>query len=187
MKTSFSRTLMVPGQPEIAKVDQKTGILYLSPKIWNGLPQSEKNFVLFHENGHLELQTSNEFLANKYAVGKFLSGGSFSNKELGQKIMVMRDILDKADGQTSNFTAGVNDMYGIGTGLSAIMQGLPVLGIGQKAREKEATATAAANSTILNAQAAVTAAKAKSTTTIILVAGGILIFGLIIYLTLRKK
>ncbi len=184
---------MVPGQAEIAKVNRKTGVLYLSDAVWKGLPQEEKNFVLYHEEGHLTLQTADEFQANKYAVGKFLSAGTFTQKELGQKIMVMRSILDKADGKTSNFSSDLssvslgNDSLGIGAGLTAIMQGLPILGIGQKAREKETITNAAAQATIYNAQATAAAAKSKGTLTIIMIAGTLLIVGLIIYFTLRNK
>ena len=96
---------MVPGQTEIAKVNRKTGTLYLSTEIWNQLPESEKNYVLLHEQGHLKLQTNDEFAANGYAISHFAQAGTFTNRELGQKILVMRSILDKADGQTSNFAA----------------------------------------------------------------------------------
>jgi hypothetical protein len=180
--SAFKKVFLIPGQTEIAKVDRKNGSLYLSSKIWAGLPASEKNFVLYHEEGHLKLDTADEWKANAYAVGKFASAGNFTNKELGQKIMVMRSILDKADGQTTPFTADV-----AAGAASGIMQTLSVLGIGSKARQAEAAATAAANSTIYEAQAKAETAKSKGITTILLVAGGIILIGLIIYLTLRKK
>lgn len=179
---SFRRVIMTNGQTEIAKVNTKTGSLSLSTDIWNRLPQAEKDYVLFHEAGHLVLQTTDEYAANKYAVGQFLKAGTFTNKELGNKIMVMRSILDKADGQTATFVADV-----VAGSASGIMQTLSVLGIGSKARIKEAEATAAANSIIYEAQAKAAASKSKSTQTIVLIAGVLVIVAVAIYFTLRKR
>lgn len=184
MNTSFKKVIMVPGQQVIAQVDRKSGILYLSPGIWNGLPRDQKDFVLFHEAGHLKLNTADEFRANTYAVNKFLNAGSFNNREFGQRIMVMRDVLDKADGQISPLT-GIAE--GVAGAVSGIAQILPVLGVGSKARQKEAEANAKAASQVLDSQAKATNAKTKSTLTIILVAGVVVILGIIIFLTLRKK
>lgn len=180
--SAFKRVIMAVGQPEIANVNLKTGTLYLSDKIWPLLPSQEKDYVIFHEEGHLKLQTTDEYAANSYAVGKFLKAGTFTNKELGQKIMVMRSILDKADGQTANFTAEL-----AAGATSGIMQTLSVLGIGSKARIKEAQANAAANSTIYEAQAKAAAAKSNSITKIVLIAGVLVIVAIAIYFTLRKK
>jgi len=173
---------MVPGQAEIAKVNRTTGVLYLSTDVWKGLPEQEKQFVLFHEKGHLTLQTADEFKANEYAVSQFLHAGTFTNKDLGQKIMVMRSILDKADGETSPFIAEM-----IAGAVGPIVSIIPMLGVGSKARQAEIDATAKAQSTIFNSQATATAASTKNTTTIILIAGTLLIVGLTIYFTLRKK
>lgn len=180
--SNFKRVIMVHGQPEIAKVNLKTKGLYLSDSIWDGLPKDEKDFVLFHEDGHLELNTADEFAANKYAVGKFLKAGTFTNKELGQRIMVMRSILDKADGKTASFTADI-----AAGAASGIMQTLSVLGIGSKARIREAEATAAANATIYEAQAKAAEVKSKNTLKILVVAGVLIIVAVAIYFKLRKK
>jgi len=169
-------------QPEIAKVNRKTGVLYLSDDIWNRLPSAEKDFVLLHEEGHLKLQTADEFRANQYAIGKFLSSGTFSNKQFGQKIMVMRSALDKADGVvSSNFTAE------LGGSASGIMQTLSVLGVGSKSRQNEAKANAAAAVQVYDAEAKAAAKKAKSTQTIILIVSALALVGLITFFVLRKR
>ncbi len=179
---------MVPGQTEIAKVNRKTGTLYLSSDIWDRLPNAEKNFVIYHEEGHLKLETADEFAANKYAIGKYLSAGQFTSKELGKKIMVMKSIFDKAeDSQTSNFAIA----EAVAGAVGSITQSLPVLGIGSKSRIKETQATAAANASVYAAQAnaasATSKAQAKTTTTILIVAGVMLIIGIVVYFTLRGK
>jgi hypothetical protein len=115
-------------------------------------------------------------------VKNFVQAGSFTNKELGQKIMVMRSVLDKADGKTASFGADL-----IAGAIGSITQSLPVLGIGSKARIKETEATAAAGSAIYAAQAKAAAAKSKSTQTIVLIAGILVIVAVAIYFTLRRK
>ena len=179
----FRKVIMVHDQPEIAKVNRKTGVLYLNSSIWNQLPKAEQDFVLFHEEGHLQLQTSDEFKANAYAINKFSPAGKFTSKELGKRITVMKDILDKADdGNTSGFVAEL--VAGVASG---IFSNLAVWGIGSKSRQKEAEATAAANVAILGAQAEADAKKAKSQTKIIVLSGVLLMVIVVIFLTLRKK
>lgn len=174
---------MVPGQVEIAKVNRKSGTLYLSSEIWNRLPQAEKNFVLYHEEGHLKLQTNDEFAANKYAIGKFISAGQFTNREFGQKLMVMKSILNKADTEkVSPFVAEL-----VAGAVTPITQALPVLGIGSKARIKETQATAAANAKIYEAQAAAANSKSKSIQNIVLIVGALLVVAVAIYFILRKR
>lgn len=180
--STFKRVILDHSQAEIAKVNLKTKTLYLSPAIWSGLPKEEKDFVLFHEEGHLTMQTADEFAANKYAVGKFLKAGTFTNKELGQKIMVMRSILDKADGQTAPMIAEL--VAGV---VSPITQALPVLGIGSKSRIKETQATAAANAKVYEAQAKVEAAKSKNTMKIVLIGGVLLVVAVVVYFTLKLR
>jgi hypothetical protein len=172
---------MVPGQPEIAKVNRKTGVLYLNRRIWEGLPSDQKEFVLHHENGHLQLRTNDEFKANAYAVSKFSPAGTFNNAELGKRIIVMKEILSKAD-DNSSFTADA-----IAGAVSGIFSNLSVLGIGSKSRQKEAAATAAANVQILGAQSELEAAKAKTRTKVLVISGVMILVLVVTVLILRKK
>ena len=69
---------------------------------------------------------------------------------------------------------GLGDMYGIGQGLTAIFGALPSLGVGTKARQQEAAATAANN--IALAEQDLKAAEAKSNSnTKMLAIGGVLV------------
>jgi hypothetical protein len=172
----FKKVIMQSGQPEIAKVNRKTGVLYLSSDIWDRLPSDQKDFVLFHEEGHLRLQTADEFAANAYAVNKFTKAGTFSKQGLGQKIMVMREILSKA-GPVSPFS--VDDIKGA-------VQTLSVLGIGSKGRAREATANAQAQAVVYQAQAEAAEAKGKSVANALLVIGAFAVVITVIYLILRK-
>ena len=170
--TPFSRVIMAPAtQPEIAKVNLKTGVLFLNEKIWKDLPAEEKNYVLFHEAGHLQLNTADEFAANQYAVSNFAPVGTLTNEQLAQKITVMRSILDKADDNYAGFA--IADIVG------GIFQNLQVLGIGSKARAAEAKAAAEANATA-------TAANSKANTKLLLIGGTFLMVGIVIFFTLKK-
>lgn len=173
---------MVHNQDAIAKVNRKTGVLYLDSKIWNGLPKEEKNFVLWHERGHLYLNTHDEFKANAYAVSKFLPAGTFTQKEFGQKIMVMRSALQRAEEpETSNFDPVSTAV----AAASGIMQTLPLFGIGSKSRIKEAEANAAAETKVIQAQAAADASKSKSLLKIAAVVGVFVLLSVTIYFTLK--
>lgn len=178
----FRKVVMVYDQPELAKVNRKTGVLYLNAKIWDSLPSDEKEFVLFHEEGHLKLETADEFKANSYAVGKFAPAGSFPSKELGQRITVMKNILDKADDHVSPFAADL-----VAGTLSGVFSNLAVWGIGSKARQKETEAKAAANVAILGAQSELEAEQAKSRTKTIVISGVLILVLAVTYLILRKK
>lgn len=169
----FRKVRYNPAQDVIAKVNRRTGVLTLNPTIWDSLPTDQKEFVLFHEMGHLRLQTANEYAANKYAIGKFTALKTLKNHTLGQKIMVMREILDKAD---DNLESG----FAIGEILGGVTQSLSVLGIGSKARQNEAI-TAAENNLKLQD------AKAKSTTKALVIGGVLVLVIAVVFLTLRSK
>lgn len=179
----FRKVRYNPTQDVIAKVNRRTGVLTLNSTIWDDLPTDQKEFVLFHEEGHLRLQTANEYAANKYAIEKFTSLKSLHNRTLGQKIMVMREILGKAD---DNLESGFIAELAVGAS-TGIMQSLSVLGIGSKARQKEAAAQAAANVTILEAQSDIAKQKAKNTTKVLIIGGVMVLVIAVIILTLRKK
>lgn len=169
----FTRVVMAhSGQPEIAKVNRKTGVLFLNSKIWDQLPTDQKDFVLFHEEGHLRLNTADEFAANQYAVQNFTPSGRFTNNELGKRIIVMREILGKADKDYSAFTEIINEA---GTQVQGVMQKLAVLGIGSRGRASEATAAAEAS-----------AISSKANTKVFIIAGILVILAIVIFLTLRK-
>jgi len=174
-KNTFRKVVMA-NQPEIAKVNRKTGVLYLNPSIWHGLPGDQKEFVLLHEAGHLRMKTADEHAANKYAVSKFSPVGELTKKELGQRIVVMRSILDKADGiynpDESPFAWGTV----IGGAVNGIFSNLSVLGVGSKARQKEAEAAIRLEDS-----------KARQQQKTVLIAGIFITVITTLILTLRKK
>ena len=65
--------------------------------------------------------------------------------------------------------SGVGDVYGIGQGLTAIFDNLPLLGAGSKSRINETKAAADANISILNAQNQSTKEKSKQTEKLLLI------------------
>lgn len=164
MGTTFSKVVYDPNQAEIAKVNRVDKTLYLNGDIWKGLPVDQREFVLLHEEGHLQLQTADEFEANSYAVGKFAPVRTLTNAELGQRIIVMRNILTPR-------TAG----FDIGGIIGSVGDSLSVLGVGSKSRVAEAEAQAKADQK-----------KANSTMIMSVLAGVFLIVGIVIYFTFKK-
>jgi hypothetical protein len=175
---TFSKVIYDPNQKEIAKVNRQNGTLYLNSKIWKGLPENEKEFVLLHEKGHLDLQTRNEFEANSYAVSKFAPSRTLTNQELGKRIVVMKTILDK--GQEAAESGFSFDFLG------DIAKVLPVIGVGSKARQEETAANATAQQQLIDAQSKADAKKSNTYVIIGALVGVLLIVGVTIYFTLKK-
>lgn len=61
-----------------AAVCRKTGVLYINPRYFDKLSQASKNFVIAHEYGHLQNNSSNEKAADEYALWKRIGLGDDS-------------------------------------------------------------------------------------------------------------
>jgi hypothetical protein len=194
MTTPFKQVLFDPKQKEIARVNRATGVLYLKPQVWDHLPESQKNFVLLHEEGHLNLQTKDEFTANAYAVKNFLPIQTLTNKELGAKIVVMQSILTpgkenpKAANDPSNFSGfGIDPVSNIAGAVGSIFESLPMMGIGAKARNEATAAQAAAQATIISAQAEADSKKKSNQLIILIVGGSLVLAGLVLFFVMKKR
>lgn len=202
MIKGFSSIVWDKNQNEIARVNRQDGTLYLKPQIWDSLPEAEKDFVLWHEKGHLILQTTDEFTANKYAVKNLLPSHTLSNPELKKRITVMQSILTKGN-ETSGFTATINPrttlsvisgfegsadpVSAVAGAIGQVMQSLPLLGVGSAARKSEIEAQAQANAELIAADAA---AKKKAQSEYLIygiIGGAILLVGIVLFFTLRKR
>ncbi len=58
-----------------AATNRKTGALYINIPYWEHLPFEHKLYVLLHEEGHIVHDTSDEFLADKYAFEQYVKMG----------------------------------------------------------------------------------------------------------------
>jgi hypothetical protein len=161
---------------DIARVNRATGVLYINPAIWQRLTADEREFVLLHEKGHLELQTASEYEANNYAISKYLPVTSLTNAELGKRIRVITEITDP-ERYMSNF--GADPVSAVSDALGSIFQALPMLGIGSKSRKAEQQAAA---------DAAISLDKQKSASrqTMLIVGGLLFIVIMTLYLTFKK-
>jgi len=175
MGAIFSKVIYDSQQAEIAKVNRENGTLFLNPVIWDKLPSGAREFVLLHEKGHLELKTTSEFEANKYAVKKFAPVKTLTNAELGKRIVIMKNILSPQP--ESGFLEGV---------IQGAAQILPVLGIGSNSRVKEAAANADAQAKVINAQASAATKSTNNKTIMIVAVGAILILIVTVFLIFKK-
>lgn len=192
--TKFKQVVFDNTQKEIARVNRVTGVLYLKPQVWDHLPESQKNFVLLHEEGHLNLQTKDEFTANSYAVKNFAPVQTLTNKELGARIVVMQSILTpgkenvKPENDPANFSGyGVDPISNIAGAVGSIFESLPMLGIGAKSRDKSAAAQAQAQAQVIAAQAEADTKKKNNQLIIVIVAGALVIAGLVLFFVMKKR
>jgi len=58
-----------------ARVNRKTGTIYLNKKVFDKLPPLYKKFVLAHEECHYIFQTKDEEMCDSYAMYKLLKEG----------------------------------------------------------------------------------------------------------------
>jgi len=172
-KVIFDETV----KSDIARVNRADRTLYLNPSIWNRLTGLEREFVLLHEAGHLELMTADEFKANKYAVEKFAPVESLTDNELGKRIVVMSEITDPAKYLSGNFFADIGNAIGtIGTVSNETFK---IFGIGSKRRIEE---NKAANKAALQFENAKSSNMQK-----LLIVGGMLIVVVVIIIFVFKK
>lgn len=200
MINGFSNVIFDPNQEPIAQVNRADGTLYLKPQIWDTLPAGEKDFILWHERGHLILQTTDEFKCNQYAVKNTLPSHDLTNPELKARITVMQSILTPGrenpspTGQTSGFTATTTAAPAAGGGLvgaiagavDSVFQTLPLL-MGGKGRAAETTANAQAQAVIIAAQAKANAAKNQTNLIYGVMAGALVVVIIVLYFVFRKK
>ncbi len=161
---------------DIARVNRATGVLYLNPGIWNRLSEDEREFVLLHENGHLELQTASEYQANRYAVGKYIPVKTLSNSELGKRIQVVSEITNP-DKYISHY--GVDPVSNVAGALGDIFKALPLIGVGKKGRIQEQNAAA-------ENQLKLTDKLAANKQTLLITGGLFLIVGIVLFFTFKK-
>lgn len=89
MKTIYKSNGDMADTP--AAIDRERRILYINPKLYFKLTPFQQKFVKLHEYGHLNMNTSNEFIADAYAFDR-LAGTEF--RSLKQCIECLNTILD---------------------------------------------------------------------------------------------
>lgn len=89
MKTIYKSNGEMADTP--AAIDRERRILYINPKLYFKLTPFQQKFVKLHEYGHLQMNTSNEFIADAYAFDR-LAGTEF--RSLKQCIECLNTILD---------------------------------------------------------------------------------------------
>ena len=94
-----------------AKVNRLTGEMYISKRHFSKMPPIYRKFVLFHEEGHVKLNTTSEEAADNYAVDELIKRGyplseilksltkvlTFNNKEHYGRAMVVFNKLREHD------------------------------------------------------------------------------------------
>ena len=159
----------------IARINRQTGVLELNPTIWETLPELEKDFVLLHEVGHMQLQTASEFAANQYAIKNFIPVRTLTNKELGQRIEVVTRITDPDNYFSGNF----DPVSAVANAVGTIFKTLPIIGVGSKSRDASANNNAA-NEWISQSLSSRNSEK-------LIIVGGIFLIGIVVIIMIFKS
>ncbi len=75
-----------------ARVNRRTGDIYINSKIWQSIPEKQRKFILLHEIGHYKLDTSNEIAADDFAFRNFAGTEKYSLKSILHAIADNLDI-----------------------------------------------------------------------------------------------
>lgn len=93
----FSKISMVPGS-EIdnspARCNRKTREVWLNADLWPSLSENTKDFVIYHEAGHIILQSTNEVAADEYAFNRMVKEG----KSLKYCVLALTSLLTNSPG-----------------------------------------------------------------------------------------
>lgn len=73
-----------------ARVNRPSRALQINLKVWPAMPDEHKVFVLCHELGHAELDTSDEFAVDKYASAMYTQLGY----SLSESVRALTDLLN---------------------------------------------------------------------------------------------
>ena len=74
-----------------ACVDMETGVISINRDVWDRFDRFEKNFILFHEIGHYDLDTDSEYEADEYALRHVYKSAPRSLKRALQTLYKIRD------------------------------------------------------------------------------------------------
>lgn len=93
----FSEIFYVPGA-EInnspARCNRKTKQLWINNDLWPTLSENTQLFIMYHEAGHIILQTTDEFSADEYAFQRMVHEG----KSLKDCVHALTSLLSGSDG-----------------------------------------------------------------------------------------
>lgn len=90
MKTGIRKIYLVKTLGSTpARINRKTGELYISREKWDDLDPNTRLFILLHEAGHIDQQTRNEIAADNYAFQAYAQAG----KPLSKAITALTRLL----------------------------------------------------------------------------------------------
>jgi len=74
-----------------ARVNRRTGVMYLSVRHMKAMPKEHRLFIMLHEKAHVELQTVNEVAADEQAFKEYADLGYSLNAAVKALTRVLND------------------------------------------------------------------------------------------------
>lgn len=74
-----------------ARVNRKTGVMYISVKHMQQMPKEHRLFVMLHEMGHMVLQTTDEVAADNWAFNEYARRGHSLNASVKALTSILND------------------------------------------------------------------------------------------------
>lgn len=143
----FSSIKYVNDANFVAQVNHDDNSLLINETIWQHLNDDVKQFILWHEEGHLKLDTRDEFEANGYAIDKYVKSAEIRDpKDYSRVIVFLTNTYDMYNAPSPT-TLNTNDKSNFVPIAAAIIAAAGGIGsalisksnIGSKARKKEAS------------------------------------------------
>ncbi len=72
-----------------ATVNRRTGEMYISARRWRTMTPDQRLFMILHEYGHVELQTTDEFEADRYALDHY----AYTGRSLKNAVGALTEVL----------------------------------------------------------------------------------------------
>lgn len=63
------------GNPTPARCNRRTGEIWINESVWHDIEPQHRLFILLHELGHIELNTSNEIAVDNFAYNRYIQMG----------------------------------------------------------------------------------------------------------------
>lgn len=92
------------GNPTPARCNRRTGEIWINESVWRDIEPQHRLFILLHELGHIELNTSNEIAVDNFAYNHYIQMGY----PLTESVKALSRVLTGKPGHTKRLQKQIN-------------------------------------------------------------------------------